>query len=185
MDRRKITSALNGKKSNGPVSREGKYWSSKNALKHGLRSADWHLTIGENKKEYEDFIIEGLKHYRPFDFYTREIFERMMHQLWKLKLIPKIESGIAAYEMQTYEAEDYKTKRAELIQHADFEEQDQQKVKYQNLLLGIAFLKDANSGNAFLKLSNYETKLLSNFFQLEKIYLNYKEKKHGRKNKQH
>ena len=185
MDRRKITSALNGKKSNGPISREGKYWSSKNALKHGLCSANLHLTIGENKKEFEDFITEGLKHYRPFDFYTREIFERMMHQLWKLKLIPKIESGIAAYEMQTYDADDEKVKRTELIKHKDFNEQDQQKVKYQNLLLGIAFLKDANSGNAFLKLSNYETKLLSNFFQLEKIYLNYKEKKHGRKNKQH
>ena len=50
MDRRKMTSALNGKKSNGPISQEGKYWSSKNALKHGLCSADLHLTIGENKK---------------------------------------------------------------------------------------------------------------------------------------
>ena len=59
MDRRKMTSALNGKKSNGPVSREGKYWSSKNALKHGLCSADLHLTIGENKKEFKDFITEG------------------------------------------------------------------------------------------------------------------------------
>ena len=87
--------------------------------------------------------------------------------------------------MKTYDAEDEKVKRTELIKHKDFNEQDQQKVKYQNLLLGIAFMKDVNSANAFLKLSNYETKLLSNFFQLEKIYLNYKEKKHGRKNKQH
>lgn len=174
-----IANRANGKKTKGPVTKNGKYWSSKNALKHGLRAAQPGLTVGENREEFDAFIKDGVMHYKPFDFYSRELFDRLMHKLWKLKMVPKIESGIMAYEMQTYQADKYKAERVDEIVHSDFKDQDQKKTSYQNLLLGIAFLRDSNSGNAFLKLSSYETKLFNKFFQLEKIYYEYKEKKHG------
>lgn len=181
MDKRKITSKLNGAKSHGPISLIGKRWSCKNALKHGLRSSLPGLTVGENREEFEAFMKKGIGYYKPFDFYSHEVFERMMHQLWKLKLIPKIESGVYAYEILTYEADDQKMKCADQIRHQDFSESDLKKVNYQNLLLGIAFSKDSTSGNALLKLGTYESKLLNKFFQLEKIYIDYKGKKHGSK----
>ena len=181
MDKRKITSKHNGTKSYGPVTSIGKKWSSKNALKHGLRSNLPGLTIGENRQEFEDFIKQGVEHYKPFDFYSSEIFDRMMHQLWKLKQIPKIESGIYANEILTHEVDEYKLKSADQIRHDDFSEFDLKKVTQQNLLLGIAFSKDSTSGNALLKLGTYESKLFNKFFQLEKIFLEYKEKKNGRK----
>ena len=42
----------NAKRSTGPRSAEGKYFSRRNALKHGLR-ADNIITVGENKAEFE------------------------------------------------------------------------------------------------------------------------------------
>lgn len=181
MDRRKITSKINGKKSKGPVTVTGKNWSRRNALKHSLLSKEPNLTVGENREEYHCFIKEGFDHYQPKDFYSSKICSLMLHQLWNLEQVPKIQSGVFAYEILTFEADDEKSKRVNEISHRDFSEQDQKKVKYQNLLLGVAFLKDANSGNALLKLSTYETKIFNKFFQLEKIYYDYMEKKYGRK----
>lgn len=175
----------NGKKGKGPITENGKYWSSQNSLKHGLTSSSA-LTIGENQKEYELFIEQATQHYRPFDFYSNELVSKMVEILWKLKRVSKIESGIYAYEMQTYEADEYKSKLVHEIKHKDFEENDQKKIHYQNLLMGIAFLRDSNSGNAFFKISSYEGKLLSKLFQLKKELETYKEQQHGyKKNKQH
>lgn len=172
----------NAKKTRGPVTAAGKYWSSKNAVKHGLRAAEPGLTVGENREEFEAFIEQGVHHYKPFDFYSHEIFDRLMHKLWKLKMIPKIESGIFAYESQTYEADKEKAKMVSEIKHPDFKEQDQKKTSYQNLLFGVSFLKDSNAGNAMIKLSSYETKLFNKFFQLEKIYYDYRDKVRGKRN---
>jgi len=185
MDRRKITSKLNGTKSHGPVTSIGEKWSSKNALKHGLNAANNVLTIGENSKEFEQLVKEATAHYKPFDFHSQTLFERIVEIIWKLKRISRIESGIFAFEIQAHEADEYKTKMKDEIHHSDFAQHDKTKVSYQNLLYGIAYVKDSNSGNAFIKLSSHETKLINKLNNLQKMYKEYKEDCYGPvKNKQ-
>jgi len=70
--------------------------------------------------------------------------------------------------------DEYKSKLKE-VQHLDFAKTDQSKVKYQNLLMGLSFIRDCNSGNATVKLSVYETKLLLRFTKLIKELKEYKE----------
>jgi len=172
---------LNGSKSKGPISCNGKRWSSKNAIKHGLTAAQSCLTIGENVKEYNEFVRNLNIHYSPFDHYSQTLFEILINILWKIRRIPKIESGIYAYEIQTHEADKYKAEMKDEIHHQDFEQDDKTRVHQQNLFYGIAYLKDANSGNAFIKLSTHETKLINKLNQIEKMYYQHKEKYYGSK----
>ena len=175
---------LNGSKSKGPISFNGKRWSSKNAIKHGLTAAQSCLTIGENVKEYNEFVKNLNIHYSPFDHYSQTLFEILVNIHWKIRRIPKIESGIYAYEIQTHEADKYKAEMKDEIHHQDFEQDDKTRVHQQNLFYGIAYLKDANSGNAFIKLSTHETKLINKLNQIEKMYYQHKEKYYGfKKNK--
>ena len=167
---------LNGKKSKGPVTFNGKRWSSKNAIKHGLNATQSTLTIGENTKEHSEFVKQLTLHYRPFDYYSQILVDRIIDIHWKLKRISKIESGIYAFEIQAHEADQYKTPVKDEVNHEDFACDDKKRVSYQNLLYGIAYLKDSNSGNAFIKLSSHESKLINKLTQLEKIYQQHKEK---------
>ena len=83
-----------------------------------------------------------------------------------------------AYEMLSYEADEYKSKLKE-IHHADFAG-SKIKVPYQNLLMGLSFLRDCNSSNAMVKLGSYETRLLNRYSQLLEQLKKYKEQKYER-----
>lgn len=174
---------LNGSKSKGPVSLVGKKWSSKNALKHGLTAAQNCLTIGENVKEYNEFIQHLRIHYNPFDYYSQTLFDILVNVHWKIRRIPKIESGIYAYEIQTYVADQFKPEITDEIHHQDFGQDDKNKVQQQNLFYGVAFLKDAEHSNAFIKLSTHETKLINKLNLIEKMYYSHKEKHDASKKK--
>ena len=175
---------LNGSKSKGPISFNGKRWSSKNAIKHGLTAAQSCLTIGENVKEYNEFVRNLNIHYSPFDHYSQTLFEILVNIHWKIRRIPKIESGIYAYEIQTHEADKYKAEMKDEIHHQDFEQDDKTRVHQQNLFYGVAFLKDAEHSNALIKLSTHETKLINKLNQIEKMYYQHKEKFYASKKKQ-
>jgi hypothetical protein len=71
----------NAKRSTGPKSVEGKSFSRRNALKHGLR-ADNIITVGENKAEFEEFNLAMIKELKPFDMISMQIVNRII--LWLL-----------------------------------------------------------------------------------------------------
>lgn len=167
----------NAKRSTGPRSEEGKSFSRRNALKHGLR-ADNIITVGENKAEFEEFNLAMTKELKPFDMISMQIVNRIIVVAWNLQRSDKIQSGIFAYEMQIYEADEYKSKLKE-INCADFNGLEK-KVPKQNLLLGLSFLRDSNSGDAMSKLSNYESRLLNRFSKLREELNIYKEQ-HGKR----
>jgi hypothetical protein len=54
----------------------------------------------------------------------------------------------------------------------------EKKVPKQNLLLGLSFLRDSNSGDAMSKLGSYENRLLNRFSKLREELNIYKEQ-HG------
>ena len=166
----------NAKKSTGPRTENGKAWAKRNAVKHGLR-AEHIITVGENKKEFEELKDQFVKELQPIDIISMQLVNRIVLTAWNLQRSDKIQSGMLAYEMLSYEADEYKSKLKE-IHHADFAG-SQIKVPYQNLLMGLSFLRDCNSSNAMVKLGSYETRLLNRFSQLLDQLKTYKVAQYG------
>lgn len=167
----------NAKKSTGPRTENGKAWAKRNAVKHGLR-AEHIITVGENKIEFEELKDQFVKELQPIDIISMQLVNRIILTAWNLQRSDKIQSGMLAYEMLSYEADEYKSKLKE-IHHADFAG-SQIKVPYQNLLMGLSFLRDCNSSNAMVKLGSYETRLLNRYSQLLEQLKKYKEQKYER-----
>jgi hypothetical protein len=167
----------NAKKSTGPRTENGKAWAKRNAVKHGLR-AEYIITVGENKIEFEELKDQFVKELQPIDIISMQLVNRIVLTAWNLQRSDKIQSGMLAYEMLSYEADEYKSKLKE-IHHADFAG-SQIKVPYQNLLMGLSFLRDCNSSNAMVKLGSYETRLLNRYSQLLEQLKKYKEQKYER-----
>jgi len=103
---------------------------------------------------------------------------KIIQTAWNLKRCDQIQSGMHAYEIQSYEADEYKS-NLKTVHHPDFAKEDEKSVRYQNLLLGLSFLRDCNSGNALIKLGSYESKLLHRFFKLREELKSYKEEQYG------
>ena len=167
----------NAKKSTGPRTENGKAWAKRNAVKHGLR-AEHIITVGENKIEFEELKDQFVKELQPIDIISIQLVNRIVLTAWNLQRSDKIQSGMLAYEMLSYEADEYKSKLKE-IHHADFAG-SQIKVPYQNLLMGLSFLRDCNSSNAMVKLGSYETRLLNRYSQLLEQLKKYKEQNYER-----
>ena len=167
----------NAKKSTGPRTENGKAWAKRNAVKHGLR-AEHIITVGENKIEFEELKDQFVKELQPIDIISMQLVNRIVLTAWNLQRSDKIQSGMLAYEMLSYEADEYKSKLKE-IHHADFAG-SQIKVPYQNLLMGLSFLRDCNSSNAMVKLGSYETRLLNRYSQLLEQLKKYKKQKYER-----
>ena len=167
----------NAKKSTGPRTENGKAWAKRNAVKHGLR-AEHIITVGENKIEFEELKDQFVKELQPIDIISMQLVNRIVLTAWNLQRSDKIQSGMLAYEMLSYEADEYKSKLKE-IHHADFAG-SQIKVPYQNLLMGLSFLRDCDSSNAMVKLGSYETRLLNRYSQLLEQLKKYKEQKYER-----
>jgi len=163
---------LNAQKSTGPRTENGKAWARRNAIKHGLRSVDV-ITVGENPSEFEQFNQQMLKELQPVDLFSMQLVNKIVITAWNLKRSDKIQSGILAYEMQSYEADEYKNK-LQPINHSDFAKEDATTVTYHNLIMGLSFLRDCNSGNAIVKLGSYETRLLHRYTQLHEQFKAYK-----------
>ena len=166
----------NAKKSTGPRTENGKAWAKRNAVKHGLRAENI-ITVGESKIEFEELKDQFVKELQPIDIISMQLVNRIVLTAWNLQRSDKIQSGMLAYEMQSYEADEYKSKLKE-IHHSDFAG-SQTKVPYQNLLMGLSFLRDCNSSNAMIKLGSYETRMLNRFSQLLDQLKTYKEAQYG------
>jgi hypothetical protein len=88
---RSSTSRVNGAKSRGPVTDEGKLASSQNSLKHGLYSADL-LLVNENSEEFlnlKECLVNSIK---PEDEYEMLLITRLAVGHTKLNRVLKIET---------------------------------------------------------------------------------------------
>ena len=100
------TSALNGAKSHGPKTREGKATSSLNALRHGL-SANSLLLPGEDAAEYEQHFDGYFSSFAPTTLPEAHIVVQVADLAWKLKRLSKLEGGrVLALLEETLEGTD-------------------------------------------------------------------------------
>lgn len=91
----RLASRLNGARSRGPVTAEGRARASRNAFRHGLRAATL-LAPGEDPAAFEA-LLDGLRvEYAPADATRELLVERLAATLWKLHRCDRLEAELAA-----------------------------------------------------------------------------------------
>jgi predicted nucleic acid-binding protein len=101
MSNKAETARINGAKSNGPVTEEGKTISSQNSLKHGLTSSRVVLPH-ESQEEFDSLEASIVNRFRPYDEIEHILVHEMASALWRLKRIEDMEIALfrKAYKQQ-------------------------------------------------------------------------------------
>jgi hypothetical protein len=131
-DRRAEANRRNALRSTGPKTPEGKAAVRLNALKHGLLSREI-LLPGEDEEALRELGERLRAELQPVGELENLLVDRIIAAYWRLRRLGRVEAGIFACELKT------------LGRDLD------------NLTLGLSFIRDGNSANAFSKLSRYET----------------------------
>jgi len=113
--------------------------------------------------------------------YEEEIFIKLVELLWRLRRVGVIETGIYGNEILEYDADTYKPKASTEITHADFKEDDQNRVLKNQSLIGVAFTRDSNAGSSLLKLNTIEGRLIGRVQLFEDLLLKAQKRRKGGK----
>ena len=89
------TSRLNGAKSNGPVTQEGKAKSCQNAMKHGLSGGPVVLP-NESQQEFDELWAGFVRKFRPADSIERDLIHEIVCSRWRLRRLERMEAAIMA-----------------------------------------------------------------------------------------
>jgi hypothetical protein len=86
-------SRINGAKSHGPATPEGRARSSRNSLRHGF-TAKAVVLAAESREEYQALLDSFLDRFHPADAVEQELVETMAAARWRLRRLALIESTI-------------------------------------------------------------------------------------------
>ncbi len=89
---RTVNSRINGAKSHGPVTPEGKERSSQNARKHGLTARRSVVIDPEEESEYLRYHESMLKALNPEDEVQETLAEIVVRSAWRLRLFLDVEA---------------------------------------------------------------------------------------------
>src|SRR5579863_1597381 len=93
-----VQSRLNGAKSNGPVTADGKCKISKNRMIHGFRSNS--ITLGnEDRPAYDDHLNAYLARYTPIDKVEEDLVGLLASNMWQLMRLNSIEVALFDIEI--------------------------------------------------------------------------------------
>lgn len=96
---------INGAKSRGPKSEEGKLRSSQNACKHGLATEKMFVLDNESRELFNQFVENIAERYQPADNLERELVLETAHARWRLRRLWSIETAMFDKEMAEQRAE--------------------------------------------------------------------------------
>jgi hypothetical protein len=140
-------SRLNGAKSRGPVTPEGKAASSQNAVKHGILAENI-LTKGENESEFLDLCTQLHDEFQPATPFEESLVHTMAVASWRRERIWNVERVSLDLEM------------AKETQHVRHDE-----------LTAIAFSKLANESRTLDLIHRYETRYERQYLRAHKRLL--------------
>src|SRR5215211_2959763 len=173
----------NALKSTGPKTPEGKASARLNATKHGLLSQEV-LLPGEDEEALNELGERLRAELQPVGEMENLLVERIIDATWRLRRLSRVEAGIFTWELyeelaqraheeaQTYEITldalpfpdiTDEEKRKEALDRA--EEMKRKQHRAETATLGRTFIRDADTANAFSKLSRYETGIESRFYK--------------------
>ena len=100
---RQDASRINGARSNGPVTPEGKAKSALNSLKHGLCSNKFCVLENESEEAYRKMVGSYMDSLQPADELEAGLVEEMINCRWKLNRAEVIESTLIELSLATIE----------------------------------------------------------------------------------
>ncbi len=131
-DKKAEANRRNALKSTGPKTPEGKAAVRLNAVKHGLLSQEV-LLPAEDEAALKELGERVRTELQPVGELEDLLVEQIIAAVWRLRRLRRVEAGIFAWELDNAVRDTEKS------------------------MLGLSFIQDANSANAFSKLSRYET----------------------------
>jgi hypothetical protein len=96
------TARINGAKSQGPTTPEGRARSSQNALSHGLSSVNV-VIAGENPAEFAALRASYIERFQPTGYVESELADTMAAARWRLRRINRIETTLLDREQSEIE----------------------------------------------------------------------------------
>src|SRR5215208_6886184 len=179
----------NALKSTGPKTPEGKDTARLNATKHGLLSQE--VLPGEDEEALKELAERLRAELQPVGEMESLLVERIIDATWRLRRLSRVEAGIFTWELyeelaqraqeeaQTYERnslDPYSEERYGAYTRITDEEKHQEATsraeemkskqhRAETATLGRTFIRDANTANAFSKLSRYETGIDGRFYK--------------------
>jgi hypothetical protein len=135
------TARINGAKSHGPVTPEGKARSSANSRRHGLTASV--LIDGESDEHFQLLLADFMDQFQPQTGVETDLVEVMAIARWRLRRLLAIETNLFELEM---------VRRRKQID-ADFTEMDHED------RLAFVFQKLSDNGNSLTLLIRYEGSL--------------------------
>jgi hypothetical protein len=97
-NRKSESARINGAKSKGPITSEGKAKSSKNALRHGL-TAEFAVLGHESEDDFRLLFDSYLDRYHPADAIEMELVHSMAIARWRLRRIGNLETDLFDNEL--------------------------------------------------------------------------------------
>ncbi len=97
-NRRAEASRINGAKSRGPITPDGKARSSQNSITHGLTARNPCLAT-ENRQEYEQLRQTHIDHFTPSTPYELDIVDQLTAIAWRTRRAESIETALLDQEI--------------------------------------------------------------------------------------
>jgi hypothetical protein len=94
------TARLNGAKSRGPKSAEGREKSSRNALKHGFTADHTMILDCENPDDFHQLLTRFVKIHQPANLAERDLVEEMATARWRVRRMRAVEAGLLNDEIR-------------------------------------------------------------------------------------
>src|SRR6266481_4371354 len=142
-ERQSESARINGAKSHGPTSPEGKEKSSRNSLQHGCTASHTIILACEDPKDFERMVEKYDTMYKPVTLEEQDLVAEMISARWRIRRATGIETNLIDCEMVTEEPK-LKLKFAEVDC---------------GMVLASAFRSLADESHSMTLLNRYESRL--------------------------
>jgi hypothetical protein len=90
---------INGSKSLGPITSEGKLKCSRGALKHGLTATKHAVLDIEDSAQFQAALDAAVDQFRPDTLFTLRLVEKLAHLDWRLERLALLETAYLDYQI--------------------------------------------------------------------------------------
>src|SRR6266446_710774 len=142
-ERQSESARINGAKSHGPISAEGKEKSSRNSLQHGCTASHTIILACEDPEDFERMVEKYDTMYKPVTLEEQDLVAEMISARWRIRRATGIETNLIDCEMVTEEPK-LKLKFAEVDC---------------GMVLASAFRSLADESHSMTMLNRYESRL--------------------------
>jgi len=142
-ERQSESARINGAKSHGPKSAEGKKKSSRNSLRHGCTASHTLILACEDPKDFKRMVQKYEAIYKPVTLEEQDLVAEMISARWRIRRATGIETNLIDCEMVTEEPK----LRQKFVEVDD------------GMLLASAFRSLADESHSMTLLNRYESRL--------------------------